>query len=180
MNERPADFKHIVRVANVDLPGEEPLAFALTNIKGIGYNFAHAICNAATLSKDVTVGNLSNEQILLLNKVVENPFQHGIPAWMCNHKKDYETGESKHLLTGTLTFVVENDLKRLKRLKTLRGVRHIKGLTVRGQRTRSNFRKNKGKVVGVQKKAAAPGSAEAAKGGEKKETKKPEGKKGGK
>ena len=71
---------------------------------------------------------------------------------MINRKNDYETGEDKHLLAGTLNFVQDNDLKRLKKIKTLRGIRHQRKLPVRGQRTRSNFRKGKGKVVGVKKK----------------------------
>ena len=71
---------------------------------------------------------------------------------MVNHRKEYESGEDKHLITGTLNFTKDNDLKRLKKIKCLRGARHQKGLPVRGQRTRSNFRKSKGKVVGVKKK----------------------------
>lgn len=157
----PENFKHIVRIANVDLPGQKKISFALTGIKGIGKNFARAICYCAHVDQNKKVGNLADEEITTLNQVVNNPFNNGIPIWMFNRKKDYETGEHKHLFTGTLTFTQENDLKRLKKIKSYRGIRHIKGLPVRGQRTRSNFRKAKGKVVGVSKKKATPGKAEA-------------------
>ena len=165
MEKTPSNFKHIVRIANVDIPGDKELRIALTSIKGIGYNFAHALCAAASILKTTKAGYLADDDIKRLNEVVNNPLKHGIPQWMLNRKKDYDTGEDKHLLTGTLTFVHENDLKRLKRIRTLRGVRHSKGLTVRGQRTKSNFRKNKGKVIAVQKKAAPASEGKDDKGG---------------
>jgi len=158
----PPGFKHIVRVANVDLPGAKIIRFALTNIKGVGINFADAVCIVAKVDRKEPAGNLSDNEVQKLNEVVNNPKQHGIPEWMFNRKKDDESGENKHVLTGTLNYVHENDLKRLKKIKTLRGVRHQKGLPVRGQRTRSNFRKSKGKVVGVTKKQVQPAAKAAA------------------
>lgn len=163
--EKPDNFKHIVRVANVDIPGDKKVIMALTKIKGVGINLANAICTVAKVNKSTKTGYLSSDEILSLNKVTAD-FK-GIPTWMYNRRKDYETGDNKHLITGTLAFVQDNDLKTLKRIKTYKGVRHIRGLTVRGQRTKSNFRKNKGKVVGVKKKAIVPGSAEAAAGDKK-------------
>ncbi len=160
----PADFKHIVRVANVDLPGEKAVRFALLNIKGVGLRFADAVCTLAKIKKDKKTGTLSQDQISALDKIVTNPLAHGFPSWMVNRRKDYESGEDKHLLTGNLIFVQENDLKRLKKIKSYRGARHIHGQPTRGQRTRSNFRRNKGKVVGVsKKKVAAPAAAPAKK-----------------
>lgn len=152
---QPQDqFKHIVRIANVDLPGNKKIAFSLTKIKGIGINFSHAACIAAAVDLNKKTGYLTQQEIERLNNTVINPLKNGIPIWMFNRKKDYETNEDKHLLMGVLQFTHENDLKRLKKIKSYRGVRHIKGLPVRGQRTRSNFRHNKGKVVGVAKKQA--------------------------
>ena len=166
-------FKHIVRVANVDLPGEKVLSVALTKIKGVGLNFAHAICTAAGVDKSSKTGYLTAEQVVSLNKATAT--FDTIPSWLFNRRKDYETGKDRHVLTGDLAFSKDNDLKRLKKIKTYRGVRHLKNLTVRGQRTRSNFRKNKGKVVGVKKKAPQPGTANAAApaaGGKKEKDKK--------
>lgn len=153
--KQPDNFKHIVRVANVDIPGEKQVGIALTKIKGVGKNFAHVLCQMAKIDKKAVTGNLSNDKIKKLNEVILSPVENDIPAWLFNRKKDYESAEDKHILTGTLDFVKENDLKRLKRIKTIRGLRHQKGLPVRGQRTRSNFRRNKGKVVGVKKRAGA-------------------------
>ena len=149
-----SSYKHIVRIANVDIPGDKQIRIALTKIKGVGLNFSDALCAVANIKKQTKTGNLTDSEIKKLNEIVNNP--KDIPSWMYNRKKDYETGEDIHVITGTLGFVKENDLKRLKKIKTLRGARHQKGLTVRGQRTRSNFRKAKGKVVGVKKKASAP------------------------
>ncbi len=159
-------FKHIVRVANVDLPGDRPTRIALTHIKGIGINFADVVCTIAGINKGEKVGMLNEAEIKKLNDIVQNPGQHGIPSWFFNRRKDYDSGEDMHLITGTIGFVTDNDLKRLKRIKTLRGVRHQRGLPVRGQRTKSHFRKNKGKVVGVAKKkvATAEGKKESPKG----------------
>ncbi|MBU0470656.1 MAG: 30S ribosomal protein S13 [Nanoarchaeota archaeon] len=150
----PENYKHIVRIANVDVPGEKQIRIALTNVKGVGINYADVLCAVTKIKKTQKTGTLSNEEIKVLNEAISDPEKFGVPTWFFNRRKDYETGKDKHFLTGTLNFVVENDLKRLKKIKTLRGMRHQKGLPVRGQRTRSNFRKSKGKVVGVKKKAA--------------------------
>lgn len=167
MAEQKPNFKHIVRIANVDVQGNRPTRIALTQIKGIGINLADIVCVCAGIDKTEKVGNLKEEEVKKLNHVVDNLAEQGIPAWIFNRRKDYDTGKDMHLLTGNLTFYKENDIKRMKKIKSLKGMRHQKGLPVRGQRTKSHFRKNKGKVVGVAKKKAAP----AAEGG-KKEAKK--------
>ncbi|PIN76887.1 30S ribosomal protein S13 [Candidatus Woesearchaeota archaeon CG10_big_fil_rev_8_21_14_0_10_36_11] len=149
-------FKHIVRIAQVDVPGDKAIRIALTKIKGIGINVADILCTVAGIDKRHKAGNLSADDVEKLNNVIANPLSHGIPAWVCNRRKDYETGEDQHILTSTLNFVQDNDIKRLKKIKTLRGIRHQKKLPLRGQRTRSNFRRSKGKVIGVKKKAPAP------------------------
>ena len=155
--EQPkSNYRHIVRIANVDIPGDKAIRISLTKIKGIGMNFADAICVAAKLNHRKKTGELTDSEIDQLNEVVKEPHLHGIPEWMFNRKKDYETGDDMHLLTGTLNYTQDNDLKRLKKTKTLRGMRHQRKLPVRGQRTRSNFRRSKGKVVGVKKKGPAP------------------------
>ncbi|MBI4983258.1 30S ribosomal protein S13 [Candidatus Woesearchaeota archaeon] len=164
-----SNFKHIIRVANVDLPGNKQIRFALTNIKGIGINFADSLCKLAQVNRYTKAGYLAQEGIDRLNKIVEAPAASRVPSWMFNRRNDYETGENRHLFTGTLTFVHDNDIKRLKKIKTLRGIRHQMGLPVRGQRTKAHFRKHKGRVVGVSKKKVA---ASAAASGEKKTEKK--------
>ena len=152
MSVEKKDFKHIVRIANVDIPGGKSIRLSLTNIKGIGVTMADAICAISSIPRTTKAGELNEQQVARLNEVVAHLEKAGLPVWMLNRRKDYETRENKHLITGSLNFTQENDLKRLKKIKSLRGVRHIRGLPVRGQRTRSNFRRSKGKVVGVAKK----------------------------
>ncbi len=159
----PSNYKHIVRIANIDIPGEKPIRIALCKIKGIGLNFADATCIIANIDRQKKTGTLSDEEVVRLNDIVANPAKNGFPTWMLNRRRDYTTGETSHLLTGSLIFTHDNDLKRLKKIRSYRGVRHMKGLTVRGQRTKSNFRKNKGKVVAVAKKKEAAASADKGK-----------------
>ncbi len=159
VEKTPPNFRHIVRIANVDVPGEKAIRFALTNIKGVGLRFADVACSLANIQREVKAGVLTPEQVSKLDKIVTNPLANGFPGWMVNRRKDYDSGEDKHLVTGSLNFVQDNDLKRLKKIKSYRGIRHIHGQPVRGQRTRANFRRNKGKVVGVSKKKVAPGAA---------------------
>ena len=143
-------LKHIVRIANVDIPGGKDVVIALTKIKGIGVNLAHALCNVAKVPISIKAGALSDKQITSLDSTVKDA-KSSVPAWMLNHRKDYDTGSDKHHLTGTLSFTVETDIKRMRKIKCYKGVRHSKRLPVRGQRTKSNFRRNKGKVAGLKK-----------------------------
>ena len=69
---------------------------------------------------------------------------------MLNRRKDPVTGEDMHLSESDLTMGVRQDIEFLKKIRAYRGIRHELGLPVRGQRTRSSFRK--GRTVGVQRK----------------------------
>lgn len=150
----PSDegFKHLVRIANTDLKGEKPIAGALRNIKGINFQFANAVCNLANVNKTKKTGDLSDEEINKLNSVVNSSEE--IPSWMVNRRKDPEDNKDKHIITTDLLFTKDNDIKKMKKIKCYKGIRHSSGLPVRGQRTKSNFRRSKGKVVGVRKKGA--------------------------
>lgn len=153
-------FKHLVRVANTDLDGKKPIGHALRRITGVGAMFAHAVCVVSGVDPFSQTGTISDAEIRQLDAVLANPSKHSIPNWMLNRRKDPESGENKHLLTSDLKFQRENDIKQMKRIRSYKGMRHAKGLPVRGQRTRSNFRKNKGKVsLGVKKGAARAAGA---------------------
>ncbi len=141
------EFKHIIRIANTDLKGEKRLVIALQKIKGIGYSLAAGLCHIAGIPKEKRTGELTDAEEKRLNDVVQHPAKHGIPSWMLNRRKDYETGEDKHLLLGDITYTLDNDKKREMKLRSYKGVRYPLRLTVRGQRTQSNFRLNKGKVT---------------------------------
>ena len=146
------NFKHLVRIANADLHGEKNIGFALRNIKGVNFQFANAVCKLTNIDKLKKVGNLTDDEISRLDKIINAPLENGMPSWMVNRRKDYEDGTDKHIITTDLMFTKDNDLKRLKKIKSYRGLRHAAGLPVRGQRTKSNFRKSKGNVMGVKRK----------------------------
>ena len=150
------DFKHIVRIANADLEGSKPIFQSLRKIKGISFMLANAVCSSAGIEKTKKTGYLHEEELKRLNEVIREPSKFNIPSWMFNRRKDFETGEDKHLISEDLMFIHDNDIKMLKKMRCYRGVRHSLDLPVRGQRTKGNFRKNKGKItLGVKKKAGA-------------------------
>lgn len=142
-----AEFKHIIRVANTDLKGEKQLQMALQRIKGVGFNLAVAVCHAAGIPRTKRAGELTDAEEKGLNDVVLHPEKHGLPNWMLNRRKDLETGEDKHLLMGDIAYTLDQDKKREMKMRSYKGVRYQANLPVRGQRTRSNYRPNKGKVT---------------------------------
>ncbi len=142
--------KYIVRILSTDLAGNKPIGHALQKIKGVKFMFANAICKTAGIDNIKITGDLSDVEIQKLNEVLSKPLDHNIPEWMLNRNKDYETGENKQVFGSDLDFAKMNDIKRLQKIKSYRGMRHAAKLPVRGQRTKSNFRK--GKVLGVSKK----------------------------
>lgn len=146
-----AEFKHLVRIANTDLKGEKQILFALQKIKGISHSLANAICQVAGVMKTKNAGELSNDEEKKLNEVLLNLTSTEIPNWMLNRRLDYETGEDLHLLGADIKFTVDNDKKREGKIKTYKGIRYQARLPVRGQRTKSNFRPQKGKST-VKKK----------------------------
>jgi len=151
--EKPkGDFQHFVRILNTDLEGAKTLKNSLRKIKGVGFMFANAVCALAGINENKITGELTDEEAKKLEEIIKNPSKSGIPIWMLNRRKDNETGENKHLLTSDLDFTKENDIKTLKKIKAYRGIRHMFNLPVRGQKTKSNFRPNKGKArLGVKR-----------------------------
>jgi small subunit ribosomal protein S13 len=152
------NFRHIVRINNTDLKGDKKIGHQLTKIKGIGFMMANFVSEAAKIDRDKKAGDLSDEEIKRIDEVIKDPLKYNIPDWMINRRKEVETGEKKHLTTSDLTFNVENDIRRMRKVKSYKGMRHSIGQPVRGQKTRSNFRKNKGKVMGVKRAKSAPGA----------------------
>ena len=142
-----AEIKHFVRIVNTDIPGNKPVISALTKVHGIGINFAQALCNKLSIDANKKAGTLTDVEISSLELLIKNPT---IPQWYYNRRKDPETGENHHILTSALKLTKETDIKKLKKIKTYKGIRHSMGQPVRGQRTRSHFRK--GSAVGVVKK----------------------------
>jgi len=153
-------IKHLVRIANTDLIGTKAVLYAMRKIKGVNYMFANMALNIANINTAKKTGTLSDEDIKKIDDIIKNPQRYDVPSWMLNRRKDFETGEDKHILTGDIDFVNSLDIKRLRKIKSYRGLRHGSGHPVRGQRTKSNFRKSKSKgksTLGVQRKAIKKG-----------------------
>ncbi|MBW2974783.1 30S ribosomal protein S13 [Candidatus Woesearchaeota archaeon] len=150
------DFKHFVRVADTDLKGDKAIGSSLRQIKGVNFMFSNLICNLAKIEKTKKTGELSEEEIKRINEVINSPIKSGAPLWMLNRRKDPETGIDMHIISTDLKFIQDNDIKIMKKIKSYKGIRHILEQPTRGQKTKSNFRRNKGKIhLGVKKKAGA-------------------------
>ena len=115
----------------------------------MSWGLANATCVVLGLDKNRKAGSLTDEEIKKITEFLKNP---KVPAYLLNREKDLETGENKHLVSADLELQTEFDIKRLKKIKCYRGYRHVAGLPTRGQRTKSNFRKNRRKGAGIKKK----------------------------
>ncbi len=148
-DDKDSDFNYIVRIANTDIDGEKKITFGLTQIKGVGRRMATLITDAAGINREIKCGNLTESQLVKINEVLEN-LDKKAPAWMLNHRKDLDTGKDIHLISTEVEMRLRDEINLLKMIRSYRGIRHETGLTVRGQRTRSNSRK--GLALGVSKK----------------------------
>ena len=148
-------FRHIVRLVATDLDGSLPVPYALAKIKGVGYNFALAICKILGIDPNTRLGYLDEETLNTIEKMILNPSSFNIPTWYFNRRKDIESGEDKHLVGSDLILAVRGDIERMIRTKSWKGFRHSLGLKVRGQRTATTGRT--GVTVGVKKKKAGGG-----------------------
>ena len=142
-------LRHIVRVANTDLKGAKHILYALAAIKGVGVMYANAVCADAGMDPTRKTGSLTDEEVRRVDEIVKEPLKFGIPEWLLDRRRDPVTGKDTHLVSNDLQFAKENDIKMMKKIKTWKGVRHMTDQPVRGQSTRSNFRRNKGNVMGV-------------------------------
>lgn len=109
----------MIRLLGVDLPRNKKIYVALTAIYGIGYKTAFKILEKTNIQPDVKLENLTDENIKSLRILLES---------------------SEYKLEGDLRRVINLNVKRLVDIGAYRGRRHIKGLPVRGQRTRTNSR----------------------------------------
>jgi len=150
--DRKAD-ERIIRILSEDIEGRMTLYSGLAKIKGISWSFSNAICKKLKMDKRRKIGSLKDEEIKVIIDFIKNP---DVPEHVLNRRKDFDTGENKHLTGTDLELRKEFDIKRLKKIKSYRGIRHSAGLPLRGQRTRSNFRRNRAKGSGIKKKSGPP------------------------
>ena len=167
MDEQKQEFNHIVRIFNTDLDGNKKILQALRKIKGISFMFSSAICTLASIDQNKKAGYLEEIQVKKIEEILKEPLKFNIPLWMFNRRKDPDDGKNKHIIGPELKFTHENDIRMLKKIRCYKGVRHSFGLPVRGQRTKSNFRRNKGKVMGVAKSRQAKAAVTAKDKGKK-------------
>ncbi|HZE77280.1 MAG TPA: 30S ribosomal protein S13 [Nitrososphaeraceae archaeon] len=156
-NLSAAEYKHILRIVGKDIQGSKKVIIALSEVKGIGYNFAQVLLQSLNISPSIRVGFLTDRELADIETAIRNPTKYGVPDWYFNRRKDTDTGSNRHLITSDLDFTISNDIEREKSVMSWRGYRHMFGLRVRGQHTRTTGRK--GGAVGV-KKLARPTSAE--------------------
>ena len=123
----------MARIAGVNLPNQKRLEIGLTYIYGIGQPTAREICAALGLSPDTKVRDLTDEEVTKLQRHIDDAYQ----------------------VEGDLRRERQQAIKRLTEIGAYRGLRHRRGLPVRGQRTKTNARTRKGpkKTVGRGKKA---------------------------
>jgi len=122
----------LARIAGVDLPKGKRIEIALTYIYGIGRSSAQQILNEAGISWDLKPEELSDQQINAIRQIID----------------------SKYKVEGDLRREVAMNIKRLIDIGSYRGLRHRRGLPVRGQRTHTNARTRKGprRQIGSRKK----------------------------
>lgn len=139
-------MKQIVRIFNTDIEGNKPLYYGLRKVKGIDYSISNAICNLLNVEQNKKIGELTDQEIKKITEIIQK-----LPPWLMNRKKDFDSGENKHLIYSDVKLRRDFDIKLLKMIKCYRGLRHAAGLPVRGQRTKAHFRR--GPAVGVKKTA---------------------------
>jgi small subunit ribosomal protein S13 len=122
----------VARIAGVDIPRDKRVVVALTYIYGIGPSTAARIVSIAQVSSDTRVNKLSDEEVARLREVIDRELK----------------------VEGELRREIALNIKRLTEIGTYRGLRHRRGLPVRGQRTRTNARSRRGpkRTVGVRRK----------------------------
>lgn len=123
----------MARIAGIDIPKEKAIKIGLTYVYGIGVSTSEKILKKANVDQTIRVKDLSDEQEASIRKVIEEEYP----------------------VEGDLKGQVNLNIKRLKDIGCYRGLRHIRGLPLRGQRTRTNARTRKGvkKTVANKKKA---------------------------
>jgi len=123
----------MARIAGVEIPPNKKIRIGLTSIYGIGYSLTKEIISKSGVNPDTQGKNLTEDEVNKLRRIIENDYQ----------------------IEGELRRQVSSDVNRLIHIGCYRGIRHKKGLPVRGQRTRSNARSRKGprRTLGKKKKA---------------------------
>ena len=127
----------MARIAGIDIPRDKRVVIALTYIMGIGRSTSEKIIRQANVNPDTRVKDLSDDEVGRLRSII-----------------DKMASTKDILIEGDLRREVAMNIKRLVEIGSYRGIRHRRGLPVRGQRTRTNGRSRRGpkRTVGVRRK----------------------------
>ncbi len=139
----------LVRVVGKDIRGDIKLVSALTKIKGISWAFSNAVCKILKLDKNKRIQDFDKKELSKVEEFIKNP---DVPGFLKNRQKDFDDGKDKHISGTDLKLRTEFDVKRMRKIRSYRGSRHAANLPVRGQRTRSNFRRNRKPSVAASKR----------------------------
>ncbi len=124
-----------MRIGGVEIPEKKPVSLALRSIFGIGRTTGYVVCHAAGIDPQKRVKDLTEDEVSRIRGIIENNFK----------------------IEGELRAEIQRNIKNLIDLGTYRGLRHKRGLPVRGQRTKTNARTRKGPKKGpIPGKKVAP------------------------
>ena len=120
----------MARISGIDIPNRKAVEYGLTSIYGIGLHSSREICTALAIDPSKKVELLTEEEVGQIRRIIEE----------------------KYTTEGQLRTEIAMNIKRLQEIGSFRGMRHRKGLPVRGQRTRTNARTRKGRKKTVSNK----------------------------
>jgi small subunit ribosomal protein S13 len=111
------------RIVGVDIPNDKPAWVSLAYIHGIGYYLARKILKEANIDPQLRAGKMTEDEVSRISQIIDRD----------------------HMVEGQLRRQINQDISRLREINCYRGIRHKRGLPVRGQQTQSNARTRKGK-----------------------------------
>jgi small subunit ribosomal protein S13 len=117
----------VARIAGVNIPSNKKVEVSLTYLFGVGKKNSPIICEKAKVDKNKRVYDLSEDEVIRLREIIE---------------KEYK-------IEGELRREIASNIKALKDIKCYKGLRHIRKLPVRGQRTHTNARTKRGKAIPI-------------------------------
>lgn len=146
-NEKERLEESLTRIAGYDVPASRNIISGLTRIKGVSWSVSNAICIKLGIDKSKKISAFTKEEIVKIESFLKNPIMND---YLKNRRFDEDTGEIKHLFGTELDIRKDFDIRKMKKIRSYKGVRHIINQPVRGQRTRSHFRRT-GKAMGVKR-----------------------------
>ena len=106
-----SEFRNLVRIIDVDVPGEVSIFMALTRVKGVSFMLANAVSNVLKINRVEQCGNFSQQEIEKIEDVMKHPDKYNLPKWLFNRRKDRDTGEDLHLVGSDLDFAKNIDIR---------------------------------------------------------------------